>query len=107
MGFILGWIVFSVVAALISSNKGRGFFGVFFLSLLLSPVVGLIVALVMDSKAQLDAKGAMATGAQGDFRKCPFCAEAIRKEAIKCKHCGSDVEPIVDDVARRPVRKGP
>ncbi|WP_236225688.1 hypothetical protein [Pseudomonas pseudonitroreducens] len=26
-------------------------------------------------------------------RACPFCAEAISPAAIKCKHCGSEVEP--------------
>ena len=24
---------------------------------------------------------------------CPFCKELIQKDAIKCKHCGSDLEP--------------
>ncbi|CVD75123.1 hypothetical protein [Serratia marcescens] len=23
--------------------------------------------------------------------KCPFCAEGINRDAVKCKHCGSDV----------------
>ena len=26
-------------------------------------------------------------------RNCPHCAETIKKQATKCKHCGSDVEP--------------
>jgi hypothetical protein len=29
------------------------------------------------------------------MRACPFCAEAIKNEAIKCKHCSSAVEPII------------
>ena len=29
-----------------------------------------------------------------EYRKCPFCAEEIRSEAIKCKHCGSEIAPL-------------
>ncbi|WP_409567677.1 DUF2628 domain-containing protein [Rugamonas sp. DEMB1] len=32
--------------------------------------------------------------ASSPYRKCPFCAEDVRREAVKCKHCHSDLPPI-------------
>jgi len=47
---ILLWIVFSIVIGIIGSNRKIGFAGAFFLSLLLSPVIGLIIALTSKDK---------------------------------------------------------
>lgn len=34
-----------------------------------------------------------------DDRACPFCAEKIKRAAVKCRHCGEDVAPV-DQMAK-------
>jgi len=50
MGILFAWIIFSVIVGAIGSNRQIGFFGAFFLSLILSPVIGLIITLVSKDK---------------------------------------------------------
>ncbi|HHM8950268.1 TPA: hypothetical protein ACRNDK_004509 [Pseudomonas aeruginosa] len=39
-----------------------------------------------------------------DERKCPFCAEVIKAEAVKCKHCGSMLSD--GPATGKPTKKG-
>jgi hypothetical protein len=40
-------------------------------------------------------------GSSNDCRACPTCAEAIKCAAVKCRHCGSEIESVSNDV--RPI----
>lgn len=87
----IGWLIFSFLVATWASSKGRSWFGYFVLSLLLSPLVGaIVVAIAGQNKPALESAAVQS----GEMRKCPACAELIRSEARKCRHCGTEVEPI-------------
>jgi phosphate/sulfate permease len=71
-----------------ASAKGRSGVGFFLIAVLLSPLIGFIIAaIVQPIRANTEAK-ALETG---DVRKCPNCAELVKAEARLCKHCHSEL----------------
>jgi hypothetical protein len=51
---IFGWIIFSIIIGLIGSSRKIGFGGAFFLSLLLSPLIGLIITVASKSNSDIE-----------------------------------------------------
>ncbi|MFC1234438.1 hypothetical protein [Vibrio sp. F74] len=88
MFVVIMWLVFAVLVGVYASNKGRSGVGLFFVSLILSPIIGLIIALIMSPNQD---KVEQSSIASGDMKKCPLCAELVRSEASVCKHCSAEL----------------
>lgn len=80
-------LVAGFILVVVTNNAGGGAVGAAFAAFV-APIAALIWATSTQNSEQL----AIATGAHGEFKKCPFCAESVRKEAVKCKHCGSTLD---------------
>jgi hypothetical protein len=91
MIIVVFWIGFSLIPALIASNKGRSAGGFFLLSLLVSPLIGLLIALFASPDAKAIEKQ---QAAAGGMRKCPSCAEMVKAEAVKCRFCQTELTPV-------------
>lgn len=82
---IIIYILLAILVGVFASKKGRSGIGFTFLSLLLSPLIGLLIALIVSPIEENIVS-------KGDLKKCPKCKELIRVDASICKHCGSSLK---------------
>jgi len=71
--FYFLWFIFSLMLGFRNMNKGHSFWSAFIISLLLTPIIGMLFVL---SKPAKD--------------KCKYCKGHIEYNATVCKHCGRE-----------------
>ncbi len=100
MTFLVIAAVIGLIPALIASSKGRNFLLWYVYGFLLF-VIALIHSIVLkpDRVAVEDR-----VLSQGDMRKCPHCAELIKREARVCRFCGRDL--VAQGQASEPAAEG-
>ena len=89
MEIFFGWLLFSIIPAIIASNKGRSGVAWFFLSLLLSPLFAGLLVLVLSpvAKPTPSVQGAPPP----DRIPCSLCKEPVKLGAVRCPHCQGDI----------------
>lgn len=85
IGIIMIALLFDFIVGFIGASRKIGFFPAFFLSLILSPIIGLIIVLSSERKSDAEFKQAMMQQAiQQNQKPQPPAGE----KAYKCKQCG-------------------
>lgn len=85
---VLFWVIPVVVCKDQAEKKGKPTGGWIALGICLGWIGALIAVLAPAATSEQRATVGLASGTH---RRCPFCAEAIQRAAIVCKHCGRDL----------------
>lgn len=90
--FGFAWFFFSAVVGYVASQRNRSGIGWFFISVLLTPVLGAILVLILRKlPGPLMLDGELVT--PETHVRCPDCRGYVRADSSVCRHCGCKLKP--------------
>ena len=95
MEIVFLWFGLAVAVGFFATKKGRSAVAWFLLACLFSPLLaGIFLALAQDVGEAAAPKDELGNPITPETHvHCPDCRDLVRKDARKCKHCGTALIP--------------
>ncbi|MCX8514462.1 MAG: hypothetical protein RL017_41 [Pseudomonadota bacterium] len=88
MGGILLYFLLAIAVGVYASGKGKSAYSFLFLSLIFTPLIGWLFALIASPDPSIIRANKLKTG---KYFACPYCREVISAKVSNCNFCGKEV----------------